>query len=233
MDTTARFPLIPSFPHALPPSNFHTHVFPDGDVMPGMKSTEMLQAEADVIFKHGVAGKTVVDVGAWDGFFSFEAERRGASRVLATDNFCWTGPGWGTRQGFEYAHSKLDSKVEALDVDVLDLKAEQIGRFDVVLFLGVIYHVKDPFRCIEIVSDLANEMIIVDTETALDSIPEPIMRYFLGAEMAGDPTNFWAPNKLCLERMFTEVGFKRFEFTQHPVVVGNDQRNRVFMHAWK
>ena len=42
----------------------------------------------------------MLDIGAWDGFFSFEAERRGASRVLATDHFCWSGEGWGTKAGF-------------------------------------------------------------------------------------------------------------------------------------
>lgn len=232
-DTASRFPLVPSHPHAVPPLNFHTHVFGDGEVMPGMKSQEVLTDEARVIFRHGVKGKTVLDVGAWDGFFSFEAERRGAARVLATDNFCWSGPGWGTRQGFEYAHAKLGSSVEALDVDIPDLSPDQIGTFDVVLFLGVIYHVKDPLRSIEQVSKLVGEMIIVDTETALDSLPEPVMRYYLGGEMAGDDTNFWAPNKLCLERMFREVGFTRFEFTDHPHCVCTDQRGRVFMHAWK
>jgi hypothetical protein len=49
---------------------------------------------------------------AWDGFFSFEAERRGAQRVLATDSFCWDVGGWGTKAGFELARRALGSKVE-------------------------------------------------------------------------------------------------------------------------
>ena len=78
-----------------PEAWFHSHVFPDGEAVRGEKPIEVLRKEADVVFRHGVAGKSVLDIGAWDGWFSFEAERRGASRVLATDHYCWGGPGWG------------------------------------------------------------------------------------------------------------------------------------------
>ena len=64
---------------------------------------------------------SVLDVGAWDGFFSFEAERRGAARVLAIDSFSWEGDGWGSKAGFELAHEALGSRVESRTIDVLDL----------------------------------------------------------------------------------------------------------------
>lgn len=226
-----QFPLERTHPFAMPTENFHTHHFPDGEIMAGAKPHDMLDAEARIIFSQGVTGKSVLDVGAWDGFFSFEAERRGAARVLATDHFCWSGPGWGTRQGFEYAHGKLESRVEALDVDPLDLDPAKIGTFDVVLFLGVLYHVKDPLRCIEVVSSVAADTVICDTETALDMFQEPVMRYFLGAEMNGDPTNYWAPNKACMEAMFREFGFTQFTFTEHPYRQNTGLRGRVIMHA--
>src|SRR5688500_13171529 len=89
-------------------------------------------------------GTTVLDIGAWDGAYSFEAERRGAARVLATDSFAWGGGGWGTKAGFELAREALDSKVEDLTIDPFDLDADSVGTFDVVLFLGVLYHLKDP-----------------------------------------------------------------------------------------
>jgi len=54
-----------------------------------------------------LTGKTFLDIGAWDGAFSFEAERRGASRVLATDWFIWKGMGWGSKEGFEIARREL------------------------------------------------------------------------------------------------------------------------------
>src|ERR1700722_8870079 len=60
-----------------------------------------------------LAGLTVLDVGAWDGFYSFEAERRGAKRVLATDRQAWRSQetlGWGTgKAGFEFARRELGS----------------------------------------------------------------------------------------------------------------------------
>jgi tRNA (mo5U34)-methyltransferase len=71
-----------------------------------------------------LSGRSVLDVGAWDGFFSFEAERRGASRVVASDWYSWHGVGWGTgrgKAGFELAREALDSHVEDVDIDVLDL----------------------------------------------------------------------------------------------------------------
>src|SRR5678809_228920 len=65
---------------------------------------------AKIKLPEDLTGKSVLDVGAWDGFFSFEAERRGARRVVATDSFCWGGGGWGTKDGFELARRALGSR---------------------------------------------------------------------------------------------------------------------------
>ena len=90
-------------------------------------------------------GRTVLDVGAWDGFYSFEMERRGAAKVLATDHFCWGGNGWATQDGFNLAREALGSKVEDEHLDVLDLSPEAVGgTYDIVLFLGVLYHLPEP-----------------------------------------------------------------------------------------
>jgi hypothetical protein len=66
-------------------------------------------------------GIRVLDVGAWDGFSPFEAERRGAAQVVATDDFCRSGPGWGTEAGFDLAHQALGSKVQSREIGVLEL----------------------------------------------------------------------------------------------------------------
>ena len=71
-------------------------------------------------------GKSVLDVGAWDGFYSFEMERRG-THVLATDHFSWSGPGWGTQDGFKLARDALGSQVADQDIDPLDLTPDAIG----------------------------------------------------------------------------------------------------------
>ena len=73
-----------------------------------------------------LAGQTVLDVGAWDGYYSFEMERRGAD-VLATDDYSWGGGGWGTKAGFDLAHEALGSNVRSLQIDPLDLSPEAVG----------------------------------------------------------------------------------------------------------
>src|SRR5436309_3517316 len=133
---------------AQPINWFHSHAFPDGETTRGEKPIEVLRKEAEVVFRHGVAGRSVLDIGAWDGWFSFEAERRGAARVLATDHFCWSGPGWGTKAGFDYAHTRYASRVETRDMNVQDMSAADPGVFDTVLFLGVLYHLKAPPRAL-------------------------------------------------------------------------------------
>jgi tRNA (mo5U34)-methyltransferase len=80
---------------------WHTIDLGHGIVTPGIDPTP--QRLAEIRMPESLTGRTVLDVGAWDGFFSFEAERRGASRVLATDSFCWDGGGWGTKAGFDLA----------------------------------------------------------------------------------------------------------------------------------
>jgi len=60
---------------------------------PDSASLEVLKQRAFIYFEMGLDGHGVLDVGAWDGFYSFEAERRRASRVMAVDKFCWDGGG--------------------------------------------------------------------------------------------------------------------------------------------
>src|SRR6187401_1004793 len=110
-----------------------------------------------------LAGLSVLDIGAWDGFFSFECERRGAARVVAADFYSWHGTGWGTKAGFTLAREALGSRVEDIDIDVMDLSPERIGTFDVVLFLGVLYHLRHPFLALERVASVTRDYLIVET----------------------------------------------------------------------
>ena len=184
----------------------------NGSILPGFGSLDNLTDRAEQIFAGQVAGKSVLDVGAWDGFFSFEAERYGASRVLATDHFCWSGPGWGTKAGFDAMHRHYDSNVESLDIDVPDLSPERLGTFDMVLFLGVLYHLKDPYRGLEMAAAMCSEQLIIETVGAMLDEEQPVMRFFLGAELNGDASNFWAPNRSCLRNMLLDIGFKHIDF---------------------
>lgn len=152
-------------------------------------------------------GKTVLDIGAWDGFFSFEAERRGASRVLATDWFTWKGMGWGSKKGFELAREVFHSRVEDQEISVHDISPATVGEFDVVLFLGVLYHLEDPFAAIRSVASVTRELLILETEVDLLFTRRPAMAFYAGTEMNADPTNWWAPNLSGLIAMLRVVGF--------------------------
>ena len=82
---------------------YHTIDLGGGVVTKGIDDSALRLARLDL--PQSLAGLTVLDIGAWDGFFSFEAERRGAARVVAADYFSWHGDGWGSKAGFELARA--------------------------------------------------------------------------------------------------------------------------------
>jgi tRNA (mo5U34)-methyltransferase len=203
-----------------------------GVVTPGVKPMANAAYQASVALRD-VEGKTVLDVGAWDGYFSFAAEQRGATRVLATDHFCWVGPGWGKIDGFLVAKNILKSTVEHKVIDAIEVSRDTVGVFDVVLFLGVLYHLKEPFTALERISSCAKERIVVETETAFDDLPFPAARFFPGGELNNDPSNWWAPNRKAIEGMLKLFGFKRIEWTALPWVPQSSERGRGIFVAYR
>src|SRR2546428_4633883 len=159
-----------------------------GIITPGFDRTEDKLKRLEL--PKSLDGLTVLDVGAWDGFYSFEAERRGAARVLATDWFSWGGDGWGTKAGFELARRALASRVEDADINVMDLRADTIGTFDLVLFLGVLYHLRDPVTAIERVASVTGGRLILETEVGLRWLRRPAAEFFPTTELKADPTNW-------------------------------------------
>ena len=194
-----------------------------GVVTPGKSNNQ------DLVWRLGLParldGKTVLDVGAWDGFYSFECERRGAARVLATDWYCWGGPGWGSKHGFELARRGLGSRVEDLEIDVMDLTPEHLGQFDLVLFLGVLYHLQNPLLGLQRVAGVTKSHLIVETHCDLFEVRHPAMRFYPAAQLNNDPTNWWGPNPACVEAMLRTVGFSRIE-----MLSPHDPNRRIF-HA--
>jgi len=186
---------------------FHRIDLGDGVVTPGEDDTpEKLKT---VHLPQDLRGTTVLDIGAWDGFFSFEAERRGAARVLATDDFCWGGDGWGTKAGFDLARRALGSKVESAEVAVLDLSPETAGTFDLVLFLGVLYHMRHPLLALERVASVTGRQLILETGVDMTWFKKPLISFYPGAEAVGDPTNWCGPNPAAVVAMLKVVGFRK------------------------
>ena len=198
---------------------FHSIDLGNGIVTPGLSDSsrhlKRLGLPADL------RGKTVLDVGAWDGYFSFAAERRGATRVLATDSYSWNGSGWGRKDGFELAREVLQSSVEDQEIDPLDLRPEAIGgQFDVVLFLGVLYHMRDPLLALEKVASVTREMLVVETVVDMTFTRRPAAAFYPSAELVADETNWWGPNKHAVLGMLRAVGFERLEIVERRNLAG-------------
>src|SRR5437773_2206040 len=193
---------------------WHTIDLGHGTVTPGIDPSSARLAELQV--PDDLTGLTVLDVGAWDGFFSFEAERRGARRVLATDYYCWSGPGLGTKAGFELARRALGSRVEDLEIDVPDLTPERVGVFDVVLFLGVLYHLRNPLLALERVFSVTGRHLILETHVDMLHCFRPACAFYPGDELNRDPTNWFGPNSTAVVGMLKAVGFGRVAVVHWP-----------------
>lgn len=181
----------------------------DGIVTPGLWDTpeilKRLHLPADL------TGQSVLDVGCWDGFYSFAAERRGARRVLATDSFTWQRKSWGSKEGFDLARRALGSRVEDREIDVLDLAPETVGVFDVVLFLGVLYHMKHPMLALERVASVTGHLLIVETVIDLLYVPGRALAFYPGADLDRDDSNWFGPTPAAVEAMLRTAGFTRVE----------------------
>ncbi len=181
-----------------------------GIVTPGQDNSPRKLARLRL--PNSLKGRSVLDVGAWDGFFSFEAERRGARRVLATDSYCWDGShDWGSKRGFELAREALGSKVEDMLIDVLDLSPERVGTFDLVLLLGVLYHMKHPLLALERVASVTADMLVLETAVDLLGVRQPALAFYPCDEMAGDHTNWCGPNPKAVVAMLETAGFRKVE----------------------
>ena len=186
---------------------WHSFELPDGRVIRGMNPLEILkQRIAQFPIPSDLNGKRVLDIGAWDGWFSFEMERRGAE-VVAVD--CWDNP------RFREMHSIYSSRVEYVQMDAMEIGPETVGRFDIVLFLGVLYHLKHPLLALEKVCSVTKDMAAIDSfvlRDGLDPAAQPVLEFYETDEMEGQTDNWVAPNLACLMAMCRTAGFARVEF---------------------
>lgn len=208
---------------------FHSIDLGGGIVTPGSKSPAIHAVEYAAFFDPvDLNGRSVLDIGAWNGAYSFEAKRRGATRVLATDHYAWNHPDICGRDGFELARSVLGLDVESMDIDVPELTPERVGTFDVVMFLGVFYHLFDPIAGLERAAKLTREVLIVESHTDALDIDRPAMIMYPGRELADDPTNWWGPNPACMTALLKQFGFAKVDSAW--VHKGG---YRAVYHAWR
>lgn len=227
----------------------------DGQVTPGRKGPLVLmEAELAALRLPDLRGRTVLDVGAWDGFFSFAAERLGARHVTALDHFVWeadlrqpwegarpadpaaaTLPG---RRGFELAHAALGSAVEPLHLDFAGGDLTGLGVYDVVLFLGVVYHLQNPLEALRRLRRHTGELAVIESEAVEWPGHEHhgLLEFFPGDERLGDPTNFFAPGAdalvvLCHAAGFGEVEVVRGAPAQARPGPDGAVRHRLIVHA--
>jgi tRNA (mo5U34)-methyltransferase len=228
---------------------WHSIDLGDGVVTPGTKSSDWLEQELARLELGDLSGKSVLDIGAYDGYYSFAAERLGAERVVALDHYVWSAdmPGYMKyrdrqvaaglpvesvdalpefwrpdelpgRRPFDLAHDVLRSRVEVVVGDLLDYDLANLGTFDVVLYLGVLYHVRHPLLALERLASVTGGTAIVETQAEVFRFAEhrPMCRFIEGDELNQDPSNWWTFNAAALTAMCRAARFERAEMLPPP-----------------
>jgi tRNA (mo5U34)-methyltransferase len=214
-----------------------------GVVTPGMKTPQILGAELQSLHLPDLAGRSVLDIGAYDGFYSFEAERRAAKRVVALDHYVWSldlpahiaylqdcarqgvvpianelTPHWQPetlpgKLGFDTASTALGSRVEAIVGDYMTVDPPSVGVFDVVLYLGVLYHMENPMASLRRLFEFTGELAVIETHAV--SVPGldhlELCEFYPENQLNGDSSNWWGPNVRALTGMCLAAGFSRVE----------------------
>lgn len=167
-----------------------------------------------------LSGRTVLDIGCNAGFFSMEMKRRGAERVLGID--------------FDEDYlrqARFAVEVEGLEIEFRNLSVYDVGalgeRFDLVLFIGVLYHLRHPLLALDLIHEhVASDMLVFQSmqrgsdgvmpiaadyafsQTDMFDDPRWPKLHFIEHEYAHDPTNWWSPNRACSEAMLRSAGFE-------------------------
>lgn len=186
--------LVASVPHW-----HHTfEIFP-GLVTPGAYDPSFLLAKAGL--PSDLRGLRVLDIGTSDGYFALELTRRGAA-VVALD--------YRNKHdhGFHVMERLNSVDIEYHRMNVYELAEKSLGTFDIVLFMGVLYHLPDMIRALHIVRQCCRGKLYVETHSENEFCRDiPAARYYRGSTLANDHTNFWAPNRLCVLDMLQDTGF--------------------------
>lgn len=191
---------------------------------PGEHPIELLCARAQI--PPDLTGKRVLDIGAWNGCYCFECERRGASEVVA---YSLENPG---KTGFSRLKELLGSRVKYVQGSVYSLAPDELGEFDLILFFGVLYHLRYPLLAIDRIRTVSRGDVLIETHTVSSRFllrrplwpvslmlnlgflfrTTPIWRQYKEYELhPEDQSNWFGPNTKAVIESFDTAGFK----TQH------------------
>ena len=178
-----------------------------------------------------LSGKTVLDIGCNAGFYSMEMKRRGAARVLGVD--------------FDedyLAQARFAAEVEGLDIEFRQMSVYDVGqlgeRFDVVFFIGVLYHLRHPLLALDLIHEhVAGDLMVFQSlqrgsnkilpladdyefwETAVFDDPGYPKLHFIEHSYSHDNTNWWAPNRACSAAMLRAAGFTITDMPEEEVFI--------------
>jgi tRNA (mo5U34)-methyltransferase len=202
---------------------YHKIELPDGIVTPGWAPIN----SAAYGIPNDLSGKRVLDIGAWDGYWTFEALKRGAKEVIAIDDFSdYLGSlnqndrkAW---ESFDLCRSALgysEDICKRIDMSVYDISEANLGIFDTVFFFGTVYHLRHPLLALDKISAVCTRDIYIESAILDDFSPyrgglghgypgqQMIMEFYPGKQYGNNETNWWAPTLFCLMSMTYAAGF--------------------------
>lgn len=171
-----------------------------------------------------LTGKRVLDIGCAEGFFSFEAERRGAREVIAVDK--GEAPGDNAAR-FKLCAEALGSQVTIRSASVYELNPEDWGTFDVVFFFGVLYHLTDQATALDHIASVTAGTLLLQTLSVESRSMRntAIARLYPDGVMSGpirnpvrDRSVVWVPNAKCVQGLLERSGFAHNECLPSPPI---------------
>lgn len=197
----------------------------DGVFTPGTTDSE--EKLSRLHLPEDLTGMSVLDVGAWDGWWSYLCERRGAYPVIAADTW-----GFDTgRQGFDLAGKVLKSKVIGVKCDVHELDPKVFGKFDLVLCLGALHHFQNPILALQKLHSVCNGKLILETHLDFTEVDSPVSVFYQNPKPYGDPTCLWGPNAPCVESWMHYAGFHDAHMVNFKVKPASWSGDRGVFHA--
>lgn len=145
-------------------------------------------------------GRRVLDVGTFDGGLAFACEARGADDVVALDVV--------RHDTFAFAHAALQSRVRFEAGNAYTLDPARLGTFDLVIFAGVLYHLRYPLLGLDRLRTVATGDVHVETHTARLPLRRPAAVFYERDELNGDYTNWFGPTDAAVRAWFRSAGFR-------------------------